>query len=406
MSKVLIFGGTTEGRLLSERLLKHKIDFTLSVATEGGYDMVMDLGVKCLVNRLDKNDMTRLLKDFDLVVDATHPYAKEATENILYACEKTNKKYIRLLRESINSKGCICKDSIEEVVDYLNTVDGNILLTTGSKNLNEFKGIKDFEKRIYPRVLPTVDAIEKCTILGFKINNIIAVMGPFSEDMNISIINKVNAKYVVSKESGTVGGFLEKISACEKTGAKLIVIGRENNELGYSLDEVENIILKDFNIDVKFSKYFPMFVDLTDKKIKVFGGGEIATRRIKTLLNFTSNIEVISPSVTEKLNNIINSGKIKYIKDEYKEEYVTGDLVLSLTNSREVNNKVYLKCREKGILCNIGDKKEECDFYFPGVAFKDNVVVGVTSSGENHSEAKKVTQNIKALLGGAVWGEK
>ena len=405
MSKVLIFGGTTEGRLLSERLLKHKIDFTLSVATEGGYDMVMDLGVKCLVNRLSENDMVRLLKDFDLVVDATHPYAKEATENILGACKSTNTKYIRLLRESVNSKGFICKNSIEEVVNYLNKVDGNILLTTGSKNLHEFKNINDFEKRVYPRVLPTVDAIEKCSSLGFKINNIIAVMGPFSEDMNISIINKVNAKYVVSKESGTVGGLLEKISACEKTGAKLIVIGRENNEVGYSLDEVENIILKDFNIDA-VNRYFPMFVDLKNKNIKVFGAGEIATRRIKTLLNFTSNIEVISPSVTDDLNHIINSGKIKYIKDEYKEKYVTGDIILSLTNSREVNNKVYLKCREKGILCNIGDKKEECDFYFPGVAFKNNVVVGVTSSGENHSEAKKVTQSIKALIGGAVWGEK
>ncbi len=405
MSKVLIFGGTTEGRLLSERLLKHKIDFTLSVATEGGYDMVMDLGVKCLVNRLSENDMVRLLKDFNLVVDATHPYAKEATENILGACKSTNTKYIRLLRESVNSKGFICKNSIEEVVNYLNKVDGNILLTTGSKNLHEFKNINEFEKRVYPRVLPTVDAIEKCSSLGFKINNIIAVMGPFSEDMNISIINKVNAKYVVSKESGTVGGLLEKISACEKTGAKLIVIGRENNEVGYSLDEVENIILKDFNIDA-VNRYFPMFVDLKNKNIKVFGAGEIATRRIKTLLNFTSNIEVISPSVTDDLNHIINSGKIKYIKDEYKEKYVTGDIILSLTNSREVNNKVYLKCREKGILCNIGDKKEECDFYFPGVAFKNNVVVGVTSSGENHSEAKKVTQSIKALIGGAVWGEK
>ncbi|KMT21838.1 precorrin-6A reductase [Clostridium cylindrosporum] len=404
MYKILIFGGTTEGRILTERLSRYNIDITVSVATETGRD-VLPKGdnIKCLVNRLTREEMAKLIgSGFNLVIDATHPYASEVTENILAASKESNVEYIRLLRKEEKVASCIYVKSIDEAIDYLNTVDGNILLTTGSRDLHEFIKVNNYETRVFARVLPTVDVMEKCYSIGLKAKNIIAMQGPFTLELNSAILAQINAKYMVTKESGDVGGFQEKVDAALKSMAQLIVIGRPLKEIGYSLEEIEQRILSHLKLDYKkedIKRYFPLFVDLEDKLVKVFGGGNIALRRIKTLLNFNCKVEVIAPKVLDEIKTLEIEGKIKLTLETYNEGDCKGsDIVLALTDNREVNHRIYSECTELNILCNIGDKKEECSFYFPGVVIKDNVVVGVTASGLNHSEAKKVTRIVRDIF--------
>lgn len=74
------------------------------------------------------------------------------------------------------------------------------------------------------------------------------------------------------------------------------------------------------------------------------------------------------------------------------------DMVLAVTNDKELNTRIGALCKEKKILVNVSHEKELCDFYFPGVVQKDNVVIGITASGKDHSEARKVTEQIRAMM--------
>ncbi|MGN1119044.1 MAG: precorrin-6A reductase, partial [Oscillospiraceae bacterium] len=240
MSDLLIFGGTTEGRALAEYCAENKIEAFISTATEYGGEIISG-GEKLhiLTGRLDMEQIVQLIRreDIGLVIDATHPYAVQATENIRRACERTLTRYYRLVREesaSVDSGRYF--DSVSEAAAYLNGVSGNILVTTGSKELSEFAALHD---RCTVRVLPSEDITAECIAMGFS--RIISEQGPFSEEKNISHITAAGAEYLVTKDGGRAGGFPEKVSAAEKCGAKLIIIKRPR-EHGISLERAKEMI--------------------------------------------------------------------------------------------------------------------------------------------------------------------
>lgn len=145
--------------------------------------------------------------------------------------------------------------------------------------------------------------------------------------------------------------------------------------------------------------YFPLFVDLTDQKVYIIGAGTIAKRRIRTLCRFTDHLTVIAPEVNPELNRMEEEGKIRILRKKYESgDLADADLVIAATNDRRTNEDVYRVCRARGILVNVCSDKHMCDFYFPGLAEREDVVVGVTANGTNHKRAKKVTEKIRELL--------
>lgn len=145
--------------------------------------------------------------------------------------------------------------------------------------------------------------------------------------------------------------------------------------------------------------YFPIFINLINKRVVVVGGGVIATRRVQTLCSFGCNIEVIAPEVTEALKNLAKEEKITLHARPYQEEDVSGaTIVVTATNQRVVNHKVGQECVKLSIPVSVADSKEESTFYFPGIAKEDAVVVGVSASGTDHKMAKRVTDGIKNAL--------
>ncbi|MSS63341.1 precorrin-2 dehydrogenase/sirohydrochlorin ferrochelatase family protein [Velocimicrobium porci] len=145
--------------------------------------------------------------------------------------------------------------------------------------------------------------------------------------------------------------------------------------------------------------YFPMFIDMTGKKVLVIGGGTIATRRIRTLLEFKCDITVISLGLTAELKELSDQSKIRWKKREYSYGEIESEfLVIGATDNREVNHLVYLEAKKKGCLVNIIDCKEECDFYFPAVIIRDDIVIGVTASGTNHKAVKETAAWIRENL--------
>ena len=150
---------------------------------------------------------------------------------------------------------------------------------------------------------------------------------------------------------------------------------------------------------MKNKRFFPMFVDLSDKKIVVVGGGNIATRRIKTLLQFTRNITAVAPKTTMELHELGKAGFVNLINRPVKRsDFTMAFMVIAATNDWKLNDEIYRLCKEEGIYVNVADDKSKCDFYFPGIYMQDEVVVGITASGLNHKKARKVRVAIQEAM--------
>ena len=260
MCKVLIFGGTTEGRLLWEYCHQEAIPAEMYVATEYGAYVLERSDADhphVHVGRLDSHEMAALFEREGnvLIVDATHPYATEVTRNIVRACETSGKAGIRVERSScldgeadFFSEGRIVPvGSVARAAEYLQDQTGNILVTTGSKELERYTAISGYRERLYVRVLPNPDILKHCISLGIEGDHLIGMQGPFSTQMNCAMIKEYGIRWLVTKDSGVQGGFPEKLQATEQTGIRCIVVGRNPiNE-----DETNSMGLQDIKRRIK-----------------------------------------------------------------------------------------------------------------------------------------------------------
>lgn len=244
MSDVIIFGGTTEGRRLAEFCGEHKIQTVVCVVSEYGEMLVPESpSVRVIRKALEKDEMEALFvaEKPSLVLDATHPYARVVTENVTQVCQKMGIVWYRVLRkselETKNADSIVTVDSVDQAVEWLKSHEGTVLVTTGSKELVKYTAIPDYKERIFARILPDSQALLNSETLGFPRNHMIAMQGPFSLEMNIATMRMTGANYLVTKESGHAGGFLDKIHAAEVVGATALVIGRPLKETGISLEE-------------------------------------------------------------------------------------------------------------------------------------------------------------------------
>lgn len=266
--KVVIFGGTTEGRQLAGYLIQlnkqqkmQKIQVHVCVASEYGAQVLPeDDALKVHVGRLEQADMQEFLQEVqaDICVDATHTYAVIVTQNIYQACKAVGVPYVRVRREmqeepgntdpamrmsgayiggadgkrytAETSNSIYVKDT-QAAVDYLKGVTGNILITTGSKELHLYTQIPDYESRCTARVLPTRSVVEACTELGFTGKHLICMQGPFDLEMNLATLRYADADFLVTKASGKNGGYDEKCEAALAMGVHLVVIGRPKEQV-------------------------------------------------------------------------------------------------------------------------------------------------------------------------------
>lgn len=255
MCNICIFAGTTEGRRLAEFLSVQPVSVTACVATEYGETLLPDAeNLRVLAGRMPIGDIKEMLEKtpFDLVIDATHPYAASITESISSACLATGTEYLRLLREASCLKGVlgggiVYVDDAEQAVGFLNTVEGNIFLTTGSKEISKYSKLNGFGERVYARVLPAEASLKACLDAGLGPSHIIAMQGPFSEEMNAAMLKAVSALWLVTKDGGAAGGFGAKISAAEKAGVRTVVIGRPPQRDGVSFEETLDILCSRFD---------------------------------------------------------------------------------------------------------------------------------------------------------------
>ena len=194
--RIVVFSGTTEGRDFSRAAAALGIAVTVSVATDlGAEEQGQAPGITVHSGRLLPGAMAELLQGAALCVDATHPYAVEATKNIRAAANAAGVEYHRLLRAaSTLPAGGVVLGSAAQAAQYLAATQGNVLLTTGAKEL-------------------------------------------FTLELNLALMQQFHIRYLVTKDGGSAGGFAEKAQAAAQSEATLVVL-RRPEECGETAEEI------------------------------------------------------------------------------------------------------------------------------------------------------------------------
>ena len=252
--KIFVFAGTGEGRKISEFLSELKKEHRVFVASEHGKKELTDSSCADVnVGRLDKDQMVSLFnhEEPDLIIDATHPFAIEVTQNIRQALKESGcqGEYVRINRSKVDiskmtdkyKNQIITVKNTEEAVDIMMKMAAKqrVLLTTGIKTAGEYiKADPDIAKNIYLRIIPSEESFREAAVLDFDMRHLIAMEGPFTKEMNAAIIRQYNIGLLITKNSGEGSGIREKLEACIDEGIKAIVIDAPFEDNGLSLEEV------------------------------------------------------------------------------------------------------------------------------------------------------------------------
>ena len=243
--------------MAAERLLAEGVLCTVCVATEYGSEVMEPHPLLTVhVGRMNRAEMVDMMggEVYACVIDATHPHAQKVTEEIRVACRKTRMPYLRVERDLYNNDFCknsssgksasgdlptvLYAENAEQAASFLARTQGRILVTTGSRELGKIVQIIGDPSRISARVLPSPESLEACTRAGLKGDQIIAMQGPFDRQMNISTILHTRASWLLTKDSGRVGGYQEKLEAAQQCRIGTVVIRPAASDLSMPLEQV------------------------------------------------------------------------------------------------------------------------------------------------------------------------
>lgn len=242
--KVHVFGGTSDAVKLCEKLASLGLTYSLSVATEAGEETANSLTAKIYVGRLDSEQMQAFFKEqqISLVIDATHPFAAEVSKNIIKATQASKLPLIRYERPTqidlLEHPLLIKVTDVEQACEVAKQYGDKVFLTTGSKELVKYKRLLP-EKILIARVLPTVGVVQSCVDLGLGLGEIVAMKGPFTQQMNEAMYQFYQPDVVITKESGSEGGYAEKVLPCLALGIVCIVISRPKQVYQHFVSSLE-----------------------------------------------------------------------------------------------------------------------------------------------------------------------
>lgn len=242
---IWVIGGTKDSRDFLEKIVNSTTDIVVTTATEYGGKLLENLPVKVVCKKLTYPMMLEFIESekVDKIVDISHPYAVEVSQNALRASRKKNIEYFRFERGEISflPKKYSEFDNIEYLIDYIEGVEGNILVTLGSNNIPHFSHLKNLST-CYFRILPKWDMVKRCEDVGILPKNIIAMQGPFSKNMNKAMIEQYDIRYLVTKQAGDTGGEREKIEAADEMGVEVVFLTRPNIDYPNCYNEIDELV--------------------------------------------------------------------------------------------------------------------------------------------------------------------
>jgi len=147
-------------------------------------------------------------------------------------------------------------------------------------------------------------------------------------------------------------------------------------------------------------RYYPIFLDIKDKPCVVIGGGNVAERKVISLLDAGARVVVISPVLTPALKKLAREKTINYCPKSYEEGDLKGFfLAYSATDNSSVNRKVFNEAKREGILLNVVDVPKLCNFIVPSVVDRGDLLIAISTSGKSPALAKKIRKHLEREFG-------
>lgn len=264
---ILLLGGTKDSTEIIKHLKNNYDTYILTTTTtEYGSKLAIEAGSDETIARpLLKDEIIELIdnSNFDILIDATHPFAEHITQTSVSVSRICEIPYIRFERPSIdfkdmNTSHIIFAKSFENAGEIISEEipEGNILHFAGANTMEDV--LKNVSKdRFYPRILKVPKSIEKCEKLGIENDHIIPMKGAASLKENIDLIEKYSASAMITKESGEIGGVIEKIDAANQKDISLIMIKRpiikelDKKDIVSNLKEFDKKIEKIINAETE-----------------------------------------------------------------------------------------------------------------------------------------------------------
>jgi precorrin-2 dehydrogenase/sirohydrochlorin ferrochelatase len=141
---------------------------------------------------------------------------------------------------------------------------------------------------------------------------------------------------------------------------------------------------------------FPIFLKLAGRRCLVVGGGAVGEGKIAGLLEAGAQLTVVAPEVTEKVKEWASAAKIARLARDFSPADLDGAfLVVAATSRTEVNDFVFREARQRGILCNVVDDPERCDFYYPAVVRRGRLQIAISTTGSSPALARRLRQELE-----------
>jgi len=147
-------------------------------------------------------------------------------------------------------------------------------------------------------------------------------------------------------------------------------------------------------------RYYPIYLDVQNRHCLVVGGGCVVIRKVLTLLECSAAVTVVSPVVHEKLQALSNKGKIALEIRTFQPSDINGKfLVIGATDNQMLNQQIHTVAERLGVLCNIADQPDACNFILPSIVNKGDLVIAISTSGKSPAFAKKLRQDFEKQFG-------
>ncbi|OLO42772.1 precorrin-6A reductase [Alkalihalophilus pseudofirmus] len=245
---IYLIAGTSDARELAISVKDASYEVLASVVTENAAISLREANIETIVGRLTAKEMTVLIqkRGIKMIVDASHPFAEEASKNGVEAGQLAQIPYVRYERENYQEEDELITyvSSYEDAAFLAKEQKGVVMLTTGSKTLQIFtKHLLNAEGiRLIARMLPRKDNMEKCEELGVQQKNIVAIQGPFSKELNIALFKQFDVTLMITKESGKVGSVDEKVEAARELNIPIIMITRPKIDYGMMCRSFKDVL--------------------------------------------------------------------------------------------------------------------------------------------------------------------
>ncbi|MEA3280621.1 MAG: bifunctional precorrin-2 dehydrogenase/sirohydrochlorin ferrochelatase [Thermodesulfobacteriota bacterium] len=147
-------------------------------------------------------------------------------------------------------------------------------------------------------------------------------------------------------------------------------------------------------------RYYPVNLDILNRKCLIVGGGSVGTRKVITLLDCGAIVTIVSPDVSEKLLELAGDGSITW----EKRSYLTSDLdtmflVIGATDDEKLNRRISADAEKINMLCNIADRPDVCNFILPAIVNRGDLVIAVSTSGKSPAFAKTLRKELEKQFG-------